>query len=151
MRAEQRFPGIVVDTREQAPWHFGETPTTIGTLASGDYSVAGHETKIAIERKSLPDLVASVTRERDRFWRELGRLRDYDFAAVVVEADMGHALAGAYRSRAVPWSVITSTLAITADFGIAVVWGSDARNAARVAEWLLRRAWSHAVSGEVAA
>ena len=54
---------IVIDTREQAPFPFsGEqyrgTETAFGTLDTGDYSLAGLTDKVAVERKSLPDLVA---------------------------------------------------------------------------------------------
>ena len=52
---------IVVDTREQTPFEFRhekyETTTKQGTLSVGDYSLAGLEDKVAVERKSLPDLV----------------------------------------------------------------------------------------------
>ena len=50
---------IIIDTREQAPFTFrhermGAT-TEPGTLAVGDYSLAGLEDRVAVERKSLPD------------------------------------------------------------------------------------------------
>ncbi len=74
------MPVIAVDTREQDPLEFPTFPTKVATLQSGDYSVQGGELHFAVERKSLPDLVTSLTRERDRFCRELHRLRGFDFA-----------------------------------------------------------------------
>lgn len=44
---------ILIDSREQLPWDF-ITPVTFGALPYGDYSVAGLEHLIAIERKSFP-------------------------------------------------------------------------------------------------
>ena len=68
---------IVVDSREQCPFPFAHerygAKTKQGALTVGDYSLAGLEDKVAVERKSLPDLVACLGRERERFERELMR------------------------------------------------------------------------------
>lgn len=141
-------PVIVIDTREQTPWTF-TLPTIVRGLPAGDYSVEGHEHAVAVERKSLADFVASVTRERERFWRELERLQAYSFAAVIVETGPLEILVGAYRSQAHPRSVWASVLAITHDFGVPVLLAGDRQTAARSAEWLLRR-W-HAKHAETAA
>ena len=113
---------IVIDTREQRPLDFGAEPVQRGTLASGDYSVLGMESMIAVERKSLPDLVMSVSRERDRFWREITRLAQMPAAAVVVESSFSSALAGRYRAKVYPTALIASCMAIQYDFGIPVMW-----------------------------
>lgn len=95
------FPAsILIDTREQRPFAFDtipadaeaggglwQVPTERHTLASGDYSLAGHELKVAVERKSLADLYSTISQGRARFVRELERLAAFDFAAVVIEAD----------------------------------------------------------------
>lgn len=92
---------VVVDTREQAPFRFsglrlrdsqgGSTLlvelVTDRCLRSGDYSIDGFENRFAIERKSKPDLYGSLTGDRDRFEREMQRLTEMEFAAVVVESD----------------------------------------------------------------
>lgn len=90
---------VVCDTREQIPFTFeglscdqadGGGPLTVPTvrraLASGDYSLAGFEGRVAVERKNLADLYGTLGRGRDRFERELARLSAFEFAAVVVEA-----------------------------------------------------------------
>lgn len=81
---------IIIDTREQSPYTFRSVakpapPVQRATLATGDYSILGCETEIAIERKSKNDLYQSVTRGRDRFEREFERMSRMDFAAVVIE------------------------------------------------------------------
>lgn len=145
-------PVIVVDTREQRPWDFasrlvrellGEPiPTVRGTLSTGDYSVQGLEDRVAIERKSLPDFIACVASgERERFWAELARLREYAVRAVIIEAAILDVEVQAYRSRARPQSVIASALAISADFGIHVLWSGCRESAEYHAAWMLRRAW----------
>ena len=80
-------PTVVVDSREQCPLTFPNLPTVIGTLTTGDYSIAGLENIISVERKNLDDLLACIGRDRDRFKAELQRLRAYRFRLLVVEAD----------------------------------------------------------------
>ena len=75
----------IIDTREQTPFNLEPMRVEAGTLAVGDYSVAGLESVVSIERKSLPDFVACCGRERDRFQRELDRLRGWPVSAVVLE------------------------------------------------------------------
>jgi DNA excision repair protein ERCC-4 len=151
-------PTIVVDTREQLPWRFdtrlvrellGRPIATVrGTLAEGDYAVQGMEGVVAIERKSLPDFVMSVTTERPRFWAELERLQPYRVRAVVIEASVVDVEVQAYRSQARPQSIIASALAISADFGIPVVWSGCRESAEYHAAWLLRRAWQRHLAEE---
>jgi DNA excision repair protein ERCC-4 len=90
---------VKIDTREQLPWRFDglscdqadgggplTIPTVVGTLTSGDYSLVGYETRVACERKSLADLYGTLGGGRERFERELVRLAEMEFAAVVIEA-----------------------------------------------------------------
>lgn len=98
-----RFVAAVkADTREQFPYAFkgigwdaqdGGGPdkvltieTVRGTLKSGDYSLVGFEKRVAVERKSLSDCYSTIGQGRDRFERELARLNEMEWAAVVVEA-----------------------------------------------------------------
>ena len=77
---------ILVDAHEQRPYRFAAqqvTTTRVG-LGCGDYAVAHDGAMVAsVERKSLPDLVASLTTGRLRF--ALGELAALPRAAVVVE------------------------------------------------------------------
>jgi ERCC4-type nuclease len=45
-------PVIVIDSREQEPLSFTRLRSVVGTLTSGDYSVAGLEELFAVERKT---------------------------------------------------------------------------------------------------
>lgn len=92
---------VAIDTREQAPYSFAEiqagsdksyrpivVETVRMTLQQGDYSIVGHESHIAIERKSKADLFGTLSAGRDRFQRELQRLANcVQWSAVVVEAE----------------------------------------------------------------
>ena len=97
---------IVIDSREQAPYAFAGHQTEAGTLQTGDYSLAGLEHLISVERKELGDFLGCLTHGRDRFKRELQRLRGWRFRCIVIEATMGDILAHKYRSQIAPAAVV---------------------------------------------
>ena len=108
-------------------------------LPAGDYSLLGCENTIAIERKSLDDFANTLIRGRERFRNELVKLRECEFACVVVEANLTDLLAGKYRSGAHPNALVGSVISIIADYNIPVYFCAN-RQAARlfVEELLLR-------------
>jgi ERCC4-type nuclease len=133
-------PQILVDTREQTPLVFSAAVSTQRvTLATGDYTIAGASNVVAIERKSLPDLVMCVGVERERFIDCCRRLRDYPVRVLVVEAELGAVLLHRYRSETTPQSVIGTTIAIMADYHVPVMWCVDQFIAARWVEKFLVR------------
>lgn len=94
---------IVIDTREKNPVLFDKVGDPkfknlneiiwLG-LPTGDYSIQGMtdpetcDHSITIERKSLDDLFGSTGRGRDRFEKEYIRMSKFDYAELVVEADL---------------------------------------------------------------
>ena len=76
----------IVDSREQNALNLEPLTTVTSTLPTGDYSVRGLEHVVAIERKSLDDLVGCVGRDRERFDREVQRLLAYPVRILVVES-----------------------------------------------------------------
>ena len=107
---------VVCDSREQDPFSFSgkayEGTTVVqGSLQTGDYSVKGLETRVAVERKSLPDLVHCLGPDRDRFVRELERARGLDAFAVVCEGSWQELAKGQYRSRMLPKAACASIMA----------------------------------------
>ncbi len=115
-------PTIIIDTREQTPLTFTRFPSERGTLQSGDYSIRGLENLFSIERKVPGDLVQSVTRERDRFERELHRLRGFDFARFLIVGTEQDILDHNYRSKAAPKAVLNSLRAFEVRYRVPVVW-----------------------------
>lgn len=98
---------VLIDSREQHPWTFrGFTanadkdyrPLVIdcrtATLPTGDYSIAGFENYITIERKSLSDAFGTFTHDRERWERELERMRSIASCHVVIEGDWEAVSAG---------------------------------------------------------
>jgi len=85
-RAAGRQLDILVDVHERYPWTFGHQQATTrrANLAAGDYAVVDGEHVIAaVERKSLADLVATMTAGKMRYL--LAELATLPAAAVVVE------------------------------------------------------------------
>jgi len=139
---------IAIDTREQEPYGFD--PSRVATvrraLPAGDYSLAGRETDVAIERKTLEDFVSTALHARERFARELRRLASYDFACVVVEASMEDVLQHRYRSAAHPSAVFGAMLSILVDHRVPVFFCGDRQVACRFVEDLLARYHRRAAS-----
>ncbi len=139
----QAFP-VIADSREQLPYSFDSAPVyegtsvTVGKLESGDYSVRGFESMVAVERKSLPDLVQCLGRERDRFARELERARGLESFAVVIEGTFYDLAHGDYRSQLSPHSAVQSISAFMVRWRIPFVFAGS-RAAAEYATWSLLR------------
>jgi ERCC4-type nuclease len=125
---------IIVDTREQNPLMFTRYEAVRGSLLSGDYSIAGLEHLFSIERKSIADLVQSVTTGRERFERELHRLRGFDFARLLIVGREEEVRAGHYRSTAKPKAVLHSLHAFEVRYDIPVVWADTPEDAAKLIE-----------------
>ena len=110
---------IIIDNREKQAFTFeGEaypnTTTVRGSLTVGDYSVKGLENSIAIERKSLADLMGCLGVGRERFQREILRGRALDCFAVVCEGRWRDLVKGKYRSKVKPASAIQSVASFMA-------------------------------------
>ncbi len=105
---------IVRDTREQDGFSFEgfEAEVVEAGLATGDYSLLRLEAHVCVERKSLPDLVGSLSQGRDRFEAELTRMRGMSFAAVVCEGSWADLAQGNYRSRMTPQSACQRVLSL---------------------------------------
>ena len=138
-------PVYVIDTREQLPYNL--RPAERRALRTGDYSVVGYEDEITIERKSLFDLLGSLTTGRDRFVRECQRLAEYPYAALVVEGTWQQFLADR-RSKMHPNSRLGSLAAISERFGIHPWFCGNRAEGQRLTERLLTRWATDAAEGK---
>jgi ERCC4-type nuclease len=127
-------PVIITDTREQTPLAFHRLPSIRGTLQSGDYSISGLEHQFAIERKSIADLVGCcVGDNRERFERELHRLRGFRFARLLIIGSEAEITAQRYHSNISPKAVLHTLRAFEARY-IPVVWEPIEQKAAGLIE-----------------
>lgn len=128
-------PVIVIDTREQTPLPFSRLASERGTLTTADYSFRGGEELFAVERKTIADLVGCcVGDSRERFFRELHRLRGFRFKRLLVIGTREAVKAGEYRSNVAP-AVVQSTLAaLEARFDLPVVFAPTPEDGGREIE-----------------
>ena len=141
-------PIFIVDTREQEPYEFD--PETVEVkrqaLDAGDYSLDGFEDQVTIERKSLPDYVQSVIKQRDRFLKEVKKLSAIPHSCIVVECDLADVMGKHYRSGAHPNSVLGATLSLMIDHKIPVCFCSDRQLAKTFTEMYLKRVYRRLTS-----
>ncbi len=144
-KSSERMPVLLVDTREKKPLQFSHLPAEPATLYTGDYSVKGLEEYFAVERKSLADLAGSLTRERDRFMREMHRLRGYPCAYLLIvgdEIEMQRLIA---QGRLKLHQVEHSLRAIESRYGVHVERAYTEEQAARLVETWTFCAWREAM------
>lgn len=130
-------PVLLIDTREQRPWSFPGWRTRVKTLKHGDYSVAGHESRIAIERKSVPDLFHSFTKTRDRMEKRLRAMGKLECSALVVEGSAGVIIRGTGYSNVNGRLLLGTVAALCASNGVSLILAADRDDAERVARHLL--------------
>ena len=127
-------PVVLVDTREQQPIDFAPFSNWIGgarraTLPAGDYTVEGMEDLLMVERKSLADLIGTLTTQRNRFFRECEKLTEYKYRAILVEASYEN-IKSPYSSEwtdAHPNGISGSLDAVECKYGIQVIYTSQNR------------------------
>jgi len=134
---------IVQDTREQCPLDIRAYPVEVAGLPVGDYGVRGFSAwdnpAFIVERKSLDDLCGSMGRGRNRFMREIERMRQFRFRALLIEADRATVQAGDYRSKIAPTALLATLDALAVRCGLHVYWCNDPQGAARQLESLVRQ------------
>jgi len=127
---------IKVDSREQQPYSF-ETPSQVGALSCGDYSLAGVEHLISIERKTLPDLVGCLSKDRSRFERELYKSRSLEYMGLVLECSLSDIINHNYQSQMQSKAIIQSLIAFSIRYRLPVWFAESREYGARVTESLL--------------
>jgi ERCC4-type nuclease len=137
----------LIDSREQQTVSLAPLPSEQASLPTGDYSIRGLEHVIAVERKSLPDLLAVCGRDRERFDREVQRLLAYPARCLVVEGSWADLLAGGWRSELTPQQVIGSVTGWMASGLPVALVGSHEEAGKFIAKFLFiaaRRRWREA-------
>jgi DNA excision repair protein ERCC-4 len=133
-------PVIVIDDREKQPYAFPGAVTR--HLAAGDYSILGYEDRVAIERKSKKDAYRSLGHVRERFQREIERLANYDYAAIVIESSLPEFLIPPPFGELHPHAAIASLLGWSVKYRLPVLFAGDRAHAESTTRHLLESyAW----------
>jgi len=128
---------ILIDTREKKPWEFRHWATQRKGLKHGDYSVKGLEGKIAIERKSLPDLFQSFTKTRKQMVKRLTAMGKLDYPVMIVEASLFDVVNGYSRSSANGRLLFGSVSALCAYHGVGFVLANNREEAELTAVFMI--------------
>ncbi len=140
-KTESQKAVVIIDTREQLPYNF-TFESTRGTLKTGDYSLAGLESVVSIERKSLDDFVGCITAGRDRFEKELSRADSLERFWVVIEANLTSIESGLYRSKVNPESVLGTLAAWSNRHKVCFMFADNRKSGQKLTERLLKHAWN---------
>ncbi len=133
--AEKMVPRIKIDSREQRPYKFENS--VVGSLTIGDYSIENLENCVAVERKTLDDLVSCLSKDRDRFECELHKGRALDYFCLVVEGSLSDLAKSNYRSQMTCKSAIQSLITFSIRHKLPVWFCETREYAERVTESLL--------------
>ncbi len=141
-------PTLLVDSMELRPYAFKPFRRWFAAierrkLHRGDYSIAGLEDRIAVERKSLQDLFngCSPYHSRDSFIRACGRLSRLDFAAIVIEGSITKILRATEFSSMHPNAVFGTIQALAVRWGIQPWFAPTRALAEEITACLLHKAY----------
>jgi len=141
---------IVVDTQEQTPYtfeYYGVT-TESRKLKSGDYSVAGYEDQVSVERKTHSDAFGSLGKGRARFKREMIRLSEYRYAAIIIECNLSSFLERPPCSSMNPIAAINSLISFDIKYGVRAIFAGSRGLAEAYTFRLLQKFYSYCVEIE---
>lgn len=114
-------PVILYSSAEQLPYTFDVTTWDMKRvkLDTGDYMLEGNN-DICIERKSLDDYVRSISTDKERFFREVERLKEFKIRYIIVEGNLTHILEGKHSSNLSSTDIVDKTFSISIDHGVEV-------------------------------
>lgn len=138
------------DSREQMPFdftppkrrEFADGGTMVVGLREGDYSVAldsAQPLSVRLERKSIGDLFGVCGFGRERFERELERLRQYEYRGLVIESSASEIHRGFDRSQIPGKTALASVLAWSIQFDLHVFFAGSRSMARAISQRLLEQ------------
>jgi len=134
---------ISIDDREKIPYHFSGSPSRCVRMETGDYGIIEAPLLVTVDRKSMKDAVQTVISSRDRFKREMVRMQEYEFRAIVIEGSLEQMLQPYGWSKSHPRSVVQSYLSLQVAYNVHVVWAGSRTLGRSITFRLLEWAWIH--------
>jgi ERCC4-type nuclease len=139
---------IIIDTREQQPWSFDHYLTANRKLDTGDYSIEGLESIVAIERKkSASEFANNVT--ESRFKDVIDRLSKIKHSFLLLEFDLEDILIYPIGSnvpkkmwdkiKISPAFLIKNILDLQMLHNIHICFCGNSDNAEKMAEYILKK------------
>ncbi len=156
-------PSIIVDTREKTPWSWENDDAFEAViykkLDGGDYSIAGLEDILVVERKATVDeLFVNFTTNKERLKAEFERLEKHKFKIFVIEETCDDVF-NPYkyfinkkkinkRSPRMPVAVVASALTnLMLEHNVHIIFGGSRAQA--MVRGILLRAWDLYQAGKL--
>lgn len=140
-RPEDLVPVVVIDTREKKPYWFAKS--VVKSLKTGDYSIEGLEDRVTAERKSHQDCFSSMGLVRPRFQREMERMAEFEYAAVVIESTLPGIIRGSTFGAVAPGSVVNALLTYSVRFNVHIIFAGDRRHGNAATDMILGHFWRY--------
>lgn len=156
---------VIVDTREQHPFHFANIPvdrsqlkkkladgidpgvvivkTLRACLPTGDYAADGLQDRMAIERKSKSDLFHCMGADRERFEEQVRRLSELQRGILLVESDWPSILQGCENTRLNPKVIHRTVMSWQVKYPSVHWWFCPTRGFAEVTAYRILEKWWH--------
>lgn len=125
------------------PYEFQGYATESAGLKCGDYSLAGHEQSVAVERKSKEDAWGCVGGGRERFVRCLQRLASVESPAIIIEANLDDFVVPPPYTRLSSAQGVVAFLSWSQEFRIPVFFCPGRGYGERVTVQWLTAYWRH--------
>ena len=127
----------MIDTREQLPYTFEGLPSVVAKLDAGDYSLVGHEHRVAVERKTKEDMYGCIGAGRKRFTVCLERLAVMESACIVIECSLAQFAVPPTRTRIDARMAVGSVISWSCMYRLPVFWAGSRDYGERVTlRWL---------------
>lgn len=145
---------VLRDTREQQGWTFSRSKAVIGItdtkLDTGDYTVAGMEHYLCIERKASTSEIANNIGQK-RFFAELDRMIAIPHRFIICEFQLKDVLDFPRNSgiperqlkflKITPQFMLKSLCEIEVKYGVSVIYAGNPQSAEIIADNLMRRVY----------
>lgn len=133
---------IVIDKAEQRPWSFPAEYASVERLhlKTGDYALK-NDHGFAIERKSIDDLVGTLSSGAERFDRELTRMLTFPERIIIVEGSWSNILGFEYEHPRVEPQYIRSELCRLTMQGVHIMFADNPHYAAYLAWGIINARW----------
>jgi len=141
---------IIIDTREQKAWEFPRHSTANIKLDTGDYSLAGFQDRLCIERKrSVSEIASNITEKR--FVDELERMKEFKYKFMIFEFSLTDVLRYPEGSeiprhkwkyiKISPNFILKKLSEYMINYNINIIFGDTPKNAEKIAMAIMRRVY----------
>lgn len=154
MKVEKELPYIIRDSREKRGYTFRLTDKCKGTIEKkldvGDYSLKGHESIIAIERKAtIEELWNNFGQQRERFFAEFERMKDIKFKYLILEFSYLNILKGTRYSKISPNFIISNLQKLELEHNVKIIYAGDRSCGQDVSRRILLKVWNYIQDGRI--